>query len=224
MKLFIDTANCLQIKELDQSSIIDGVTTNPSLMAKEGIKGADNWIKHYTYICTLVNGPVSAEVIATDYNGMLKEAYELASLHKNIVVKIPMTKNGIKVISGLTTDGIKTNCTLIFTAAQALLAAKVGATYVSPFIGRLEDIDEDGLGLIKSIRTIYDQYKFDTQILAASIRNQKHLIKCAELGADVATVPYSILSELFNHPLTTKGLEQFLTDHAKLNGLQETLD
>jgi transaldolase len=217
MKLFIDTANCLQIRELEESSIIDGVTTNPSLMAKEGIKGHDNWIKHYAIICTLVNGPISAEVISTDYKEMLQEAYDLASLHKNIVVKIPMTKNGIKVISVLTTDGIKTNCTLIFTAAQALLAAKVGATYVSPFIGRLEDIDEDGLGLIKTIRTVYDQYNFKTQILAASIRNQNHLIKCAELGADVVTAPYSILSNMFDHPLTTKGLQQFLADHAKLN-------
>ena len=217
MKLFIDTANCLQIKELEELSIIDGVTTNPSLMAKEGIKGHDNWIKHYAIICTLVNGPISAEVISTDYKEMLQEAYDLASLHKNIVVKIPMTKNGIKVISVLTTDGIKTNCTLIFTAAQALLAAKVGATYVSPFIGRLEDINEDGLGLIKTIRTVYDQYNFKTQILAASIRNQNHLIKCAELGADVVTAPYSILSNMFDHPLTTKGLQQFLADHAKLN-------
>ena len=217
MKLFIDTANCMKIKELEESSIIDGVTTNPSLMAKEGIKGHDNWIKHYTIICTLVNGPISAEVISTDYKEMLQEAYDLASLHKNIVVKIPMTKNGIKVISVLTTDGIKTNCTLIFTAAQALLAAKVGATYVSPFIGRLEDINEDGLGLIKTIRTVYDQYNFKTQILAASIRNQNHLIKCAELGADVVTAPYSILSNMFDHPLTTKGLQQFLADHAKLN-------
>jgi transaldolase len=217
MRLFIDTANCLKIKELEESSIIDGVTTNPSLMAKEGIKGHDNWIKHYTIICTLVNGPISAEVISTDYKEMLQEAYGLASLHKNIVVKIPMTKNGIKVISVLTTDGIKTNCTLIFTAAQALLAAKVGATYVSPFIGRLEDINEDGLGLIKTIRTVYDQYNFKTQILAASIRNQNHLVKCAELGADVVTAPYSILSNMFDHPLTTKGLQQFLADHAKLN-------
>ena len=217
MKLFIDTANCMKIKELEESSIIDGVTTNPSLMAKEGIKGHDNWIKHYTIICTLVNGPISAEVISTDYKEMLQEAYDLASLHKNIVVKIPMTKNGIKVISVLTTDGIKTNCTLIFTAAQALLAAKVGATYVSPFIGRLEDINEDGLGLIKTIRTVYDQYNFKTQILAASIRNQNHLVKCAELGADVVTAPYSILSNMFDHPLTTKGLQQFLADHAKLN-------
>ena len=218
MKLFLDTANYPQIKELSQTAIIDGVTTNPSLMAKEGIEGKENWIKHYTAICALAVGPVSAEVIALDYKGMLEEAYELASLHKNIVVKIPMTKNGIKVIYELTTKGIKTNCTLIFTAAQALLAAKAGATYVSPFIGRLEDINEDGLGLIKSIRSIYDQFNFETQILAASIRNQNHIVRCAELGADVVTAPYSILMEMFDHPLTTKGLEQFLADHKRLNG------
>lgn len=218
MKLFLDTANYPQIKELSQTAIIDGVTTNPSLMAKEGIEGKENWIKHYTAICALAVGPVSAEVIALDYNGMLEEAYELASLHKNIVVKIPMTKNGIKVIYELTTKGIKTNCTLIFTAAQALLAAKAGATYVSPFIGRLEDINEDGLGLIKSIRSIYDQFHFETQILAASIRNQNHIVRCAELGADVVTAPYSILVQMFDHPLTTKGLDQFLADHKRLNG------
>ena len=218
MKLFLDTANYPQIKELSQTAIIDGVTTNPSLMAKEGIEGKENWIKHYTAICALAVGPVSAEVIALDYKGMLEEAYELASLHKNIVVKIPMTKNGIKVIYELATKGIKTNCTLIFTAAQALLAAKAGATYVSPFIGRLEDINEDGLGLIKSIRSIYDQFHFETQILAASIRNQNHIVRCAELGADVVTAPYSILVQMFDHPLTTKGLEQFLADHKRLNG------
>ena len=218
MKLFLDTANYPQIKELSQTAIIDGVTTNPSLMAKEGIEGKENWIKHYTAICALSVGPVSAEVIALDYKGMLEEAYELASLHKNIVVKIPMTKNGIKVIYELTTKGIKTNCTLIFTAAQALLAAKAGATYVSPFIGRLEDINEDGLGLIKSIRSIYDQFNFETQILAASIRNQNHIVRCAELGADVVTAPYSILVQMFDHPLTTKGLDQFLADHKRLNG------
>ena len=218
MKLFLDTANYPQIKELSQTAIIDGVTTNPSLMAKEGIEGKENWIKHYTAICSLAVGPVSAEVIALDYKGMLEEAYELASLHKNIVVKIPMTKNGIKVIYELTTKGIKTNCTLIFTAAQALLAAKAGATYVSPFIGRLEDINEDGLGLIKSIRSIYDQFNFETQILAASIRNQNHIVRCAELGADVVTAPYSILVQMFDHPLTTKGLDQFLADHKRLNG------
>ena len=217
MKLFIDTAHLQHITELSQLSIIDGVTTNPSLMAKEGIIGKENWMNHYKTICNCTTGPISAEVIATDYEGMLQEAYELARLHKNIVVKIPMTKNGIKVIDDLATKGIKTNCTLIFTAAQALLAAKAGATYVSPFIGRLEDINEDGLGLIKSIRSIYDQFHFETQILAASIRNQNHIIRCAELGADVVTAPYSILIQMFDHPDTTKGLEQFLADHARLN-------
>ena len=216
MKLFIDTANTPLIKELSEFSIIDGVTTNPSLMAKEGIKD-EACVEHYVRICNLINGPVSAEVIATDYEGMLKEALILAKLHKNIVVKIPMTKSGIQTIQKLSTKGIKTNCTLVFSSAQALLAAKAGATYVSPFIGRLEDINEDGLGLIKSIRSIFDNYGFETQILAASIRSQEHLIRCAELGADVVTAPYSIINELFNHPLTTKGLEQFLADHAALN-------
>ena len=218
MKLFIDSANYQQIKELNLLSIIDGVTTNPSLMAKEGIEGKENWIKHYSTICKLVDGPISAEVIATDYEGMLKEGFELAALHKNIVVKIPMTKNGIRAINELTKKEIKTNCTLIFTPAQALLAAKAGATYVSPFIGRLEDINEDGLGLIKSIRTIFDKFNFESQILAASIRNQNHFLKCAELGANVLTAPYSIIEKLFDHPLTTKGLAQFLADHKRLNG------
>ena len=219
MKLFLDSANIPQIKELNDLSTIDGVTTNPSLMAKEGIKGSENWIKHYVSICKLINGPISAEVISTSYMEMLQEAYDFTRLHKNIVIKIPMTKSGLKVISELAKENIKTNCTLIFTAAQALLAAKAGATYVSPFIGRLEDVNEDGLGLISSIRCIYDNYNFSTQILAASIRNQNHLVKCAELGADVVTAPYSIIMEMFDHPLTTKGLEQFLADHAKLNDL-----
>ena len=187
-------------------------------MAKEEIRGPKNWTKHYSTICSLVEGPVSAEVIATNYKNMLEEAYKLARLHNNIVVKIPMTKAGIQVISVLSKENIKTNCTLVFTAAQALLAAKAGATYISPFIGRLEDINEDGLGLIKSIRTIFDNYSFETQIIAASIRNQNHIVKCAELGADVATAPYSIIMEMFDHALTTKGLDQFLADHAKLNG------
>ena len=217
MKLFIDTANCTQIKDLNASYSIDGVTTNPSLMAKEGIKGMQNWLKHYKTICNIIDGPVSAEVIATDFEGMLTEGIQLASLHPNIVVKIPMTKNGIKAIHKLTAKGIKTNCTLIFTAAQALLAAKAGASFVSPFIGRLDDINEDGLKLIKQIRTIFDNYNFETQILAASIRSNYHLIKCAELGADAATVPYTLINELFDHPLTTKGLKQFLDDYAKLN-------
>tara|TARA_B110000977_G_scaffold193784_1_gene269281 strand:+ start:244 stop:897 length:654 start_codon:yes stop_codon:yes gene_type:complete len=217
MKLFIDTADTKLIKELSELNIIDGVTTNPSLMAKEGIKD-EACDDHYVRICNLLNGPVSAEVIATDFAGMLKESLILAKLHENIVVKIPMTKSGIQTIHKLSTKGIQTNCTLVFSSAQALLAAKAGATYVSPFIGRLEDINEDGLGLIKSIRTIFDNYGFKTQILAASIRTPNHLIKCAELGADVVTAPYSIINELFNHSLTTKGLEQFLADHAALNG------
>jgi len=217
MKLFIDTANTSQIKELVAYNIISGVTTNPSLMAKEGISGKQNCHKRYVDICEIVNGPVSAEVISTDCKGMLDEAFELAELHPNIVIKIPMIKEGIKAIYELNNKGIKTNCTLIFSAAQALLAAKAGATYVSPFIGRLDDINEDGLELIKSIRTIYDNYNYDTNILAASIRNEEHVVKCAELGADFATIPYSLLDKLFDHPLTSKGLEIFLADHAKLN-------
>ena len=217
MKLFIDTANTSQIKELVAYNIISGVTTNPSLMAKEGISGKQNCHKRYVDICEIVNGPVSAEVISTDCKGMLDEAFELAELHPNIVIKIPMIKEGIKAIYELNNKGIKTNCTLIFSAAQALLAAKAGATYVSPFIGRLDDINEDGLELIKSIRTIYDNYNYDTNILAASIRNEEHVVKCAELGADYATIPYSLLDKLFDHPLTSKGLEIFLADHAKLN-------
>ena len=217
MKLFIDTANTSQIKELVAYNIISGVTTNPSLMAKEGISGKQNCHKRYIDICEIVNGPVSAEVISTDCKGMLDEAFELAELHPNIVIKIPMIKEGIKAIYELNNKGIKTNCTLIFSAAQALLAAKAGATYVSPFIGRLDDINEDGLELIKSIRTIYDNYNYDTNILAASIRNEEHVVKCAELGADFATIPYSLLDKLFDHPLTSKGLEIFLADHAKLN-------
>lgn len=216
MRFFIDTANTSLIKELSDLNIIDGVTTNPSLMAKEGIKD-EACIAHYKHICELTNGPVSAEVIATDFNGMLEEGHALAKLHKNIVVKIPMTKNGVQAIQELTSHGIKTNCTLVFSAAQALLAAKAGATYVSPFIGRLEDVDEDGLGLIKSIRTIFNNYQLETQILAASIRNQNHIVTCAELGADVVTAPYALLNKLFEHPLTSKGLEQFLADHASLN-------
>jgi transaldolase len=217
MILFIDSANLIQIKELNSLGITSGVTTNPSIMAKEGVEGKENWLKHYIAICNSAVGPVSAEVIATDYIGMLKEAQHLASLHANIVVKIPITKEGLQVIRQLSAENIKTNCTLIFTSAQALLAAKAGATYVSPFIGRLDDIDENGLEVIKSIRTIYDNYKFKTKILAASIRSQEHIIKCAEIGADVITAPYPILIKLIEHPLTSKGLETFLADHARLN-------
>ena len=217
MKLFIDTANLNHINELVTYNIISGVTTNPSLMAKEGISGKENCHKRYIDICELVDGPVSAEVISTDHKGMLDEAYELNALHPNIVIKIPMIKEGIKAIYELNKNGIKTNCTLIFSAAQALLAAKAGATYVSPFIGRLDDINEDGLELIKSIRRIYDNYNFETNILAASIRSKYHINKCAEIGTDFATIPYSLINQLFDHPLTTKGLEIFLADHAKLN-------
>jgi transaldolase len=220
MQIFIDSANLDQISELHTLNIATGVTTNPSLMAKEGIIGEANWHKHYITICKTIKAPTSAEVIATDYDEMLSEAKHLASLHANIVVKIPITKAGLQVISKLNSLGIKTNCTLIFTTPQALLAAKAGATYVSPFIGRLNDIGEDGLGLIKSIRTIFDNYQFETKILAASIRSQEQVNQCALLGADVITAPYSILSTLIDHQLTDKGLKQFLADHAKLNKIQ----
>lgn len=217
MKLFIDTANKEHIKELASYKIISGVTTNPSLMAKEGISGIENCHNHYIEICNLVDGPVSAEVISTDCEGMLQEAYKLAELHPNIVIKIPMIKEGVKAIYKLTEKNIKTNCTLIFSANQAMIAAKAGATYVSPFIGRLYDINEDGLKLIESIRTIFDNYNFKTNILAASIRSLEHVKQCAELGSDYATIPYKLLDQLFDHPLTTKGLKLFLEDHARLN-------
>jgi transaldolase len=217
MKFFIDTANLDQIKEAEDLGILDGVTTNPSLMAKEGITGKQNIINHYIAICDMVDGPVSAEVIATDYEGMIREGKELAALHKNIVVKIPMIKEGIKAINHFTEIGIKTNCTLVFSAGQALLAAKAGATYVSPFIGRLDDVSTDGTELIAQIRLIYDNYMYETQILAASIRHTMHIIKCAEIGADVMTGPLSSINALFNHPLTDKGLAQFLADYNKGN-------
>jgi len=217
MKFFIDTANLDQIKEAQALGILDGVTTNPSLMAKEGITGKEKIIQHYLDICNIVDGPVSAEVIATDYEGMIREGEELAKLHENIVVKIPMIKEGIKAISYFTSKGIKTNCTLVFSVGQALLAAKAGATYVSPFLGRLDDVSTDGLRLIEDIRLIYDNYMFETQILAASIRNTMHIIKCAELGSDVMTGPLSSINGLFKHPLTDSGLAQFLADYNKGN-------
>ncbi len=217
MKFFIDTANLEQIKEAQALGILDGVTTNPSLMAKEGITGKANIIQHYLDICNIVDGPVSAEVIATDYDGMIREGEELAKLHKNIVVKIPMIKEGIKAISYFTSKGIKTNCTLVFSVGQALLAAKAGATYVSPFLGRLDDVSTDGLRLIEDIRLIYDNYMYETQILAASIRHTMHIIKCAEIGSDVMTGPLSSINGLFKHPLTDSGLEQFLADYNKGN-------
>ncbi len=218
MKFFIDTANLAQIKEANDLGVLDGVTTNPSLMAKEGIKGADNILKHYVAICNIVDGDVSAEVIATDYEGIIKEGTNLAALHPNIVVKVPMIKDGIRAIKYFSSQGIRTNCTLVFTAGQALLAAKAGATYVSPFIGRLDDISYDGLELIKQIILIYDNYGYETQVLAASIRHTMHLLKCAELGADVATCPLNVITALLKHPLTDSGLATFLADHAKVNG------
>ncbi|MDE0791227.1 MAG: fructose-6-phosphate aldolase [Flavobacteriales bacterium] len=217
MKFFIDTANLSDIKEAQDMGILDGVTTNPSLMAKEGISGHDNVIKHYQDICDIVDGDVSAEVIATDFEGMVKEGEALAELDDKIVVKIPMIKDGIKAIRYFTDKGIKTNCTLVFSAGQALLAAKAGATYVSPFIGRLDDISTDGMGLIDTIRLIYDNYGYETEILAASVRHPMHIIQCAELGADVMTGPLSAINALLKHPLTDSGLATFLADHSKAN-------
>ena len=217
MKFFIDTANLDQIKEAQDLGVLDGVTTNPSLMAKEGITGRANILKHYVDICNIVDGPVSAEVISTDYEGMIKEGKELAALHKNIVVKVPMIKDGVKAIRYFTDNNIPTNCTLVFSAGQALLAAKAGATFVSPFIGRLDDVSTDGLALIESIRLIYDNYAYDTQILAASVRHPMHIIKCAELGSDVMTGPLSAILALLKHPLTDSGLAQFLADYNKGN-------
>jgi transaldolase len=218
MKFFIDTANLNDIKEAQDLGILDGVTTNPSLMAKEGIKGKDNIYRHYKAICDLVDGDVSAEVIATDFKGMIEEGEELVTIDPKIVVKVPMIKDGIKAIRYFSNNGIRTNCTLVFSAGQALLAAKAGATYVSPFIGRLDDIGTDGLELIAQIKNIYDNYGYPTQILAASVRHTMHLLECAEIGADVATCPLSVITSLLKHPLTTSGLETFLADHKKVNG------
>lgn len=215
MKFFIDTANLEQIAIANDLGVLDGVTTNPSLMAKENISGEEAVRKHYKAICDLVDGDVSAEVIATDYDHIIKEGLALAALHENIVVKVPMTKDGVKAIRYFSEQGIRTNCTLVFSAGQALLAAKAGATYVSPFVGRLDDISTDGLSLIEDIRTIYDNYGYETQILAASIRHNMHIIACAKLGADVMTGPLSAILGLLKHPLTDKGLEQFLADHAR---------
>ena len=218
MKFFIDTANLAEIQEAQDFGILDGVTTNPSLMAKEGISGKDNIFRHYKAICNIVDGDVSAEVIATDFEGMIREGEELAELDEKIVVKIPMIRDGVKALKYFSEKGIKTNCTLVFSAGQALLAAKAGASYVSPFIGRLDDTGYDGIDLIEQIRTIFDNYGFDTEILAASIRNPIHIIKCAEIGADVMTGPLSAILALLKHPLTENGLKQFLADHAKVNG------
>jgi len=217
MKFFIDTANLEQIKEAEALGVLDGVTTNPSLMAKEGITGSDNILKHYVAICEAVEGDVSAEVIATDLAGMIKEGEALAALHPQIVVKIPMIEEGVKALKYFADQGIKTNCTLVFSAGQALLAAKAGATYVSPFIGRLDDISTDGLNLIEEIREIYDNYSFETQILAASVRHTMHVIDCAKIGADVMTGPLSSIKGLLKHPLTDIGLAKFLEDYKKGN-------
>ncbi|EAY30593.1 fructose-6-phosphate aldolase [Microscilla marina] len=215
MKFFIDTANLKEIQEAQDLGVLDGVTTNPSLMAKEGISGKHNVMAHYARICDIVDGDVSAEVIATDYEGMVAEGEELAAIHPRIVVKIPMIKDGVRALKYFSKQGIKTNCTLVFSSGQALLAAKAGATYVSPFIGRLDDVSTDGLQLIDQIVHIYNTYEFNTQVLAASVRHTMHLIKCAELGADVATCPSNVILGLLKHPLTDIGLSKFLSDHKK---------
>jgi transaldolase len=217
MKFFIDTANLEQIREAQNLGVLDGVTTNPSLMAKEGITGRDNILKHYVDICNIVDGDVSAEVIATEYDAMIKEGEELANLHEQIVVKLPMIKDGVKACKYFSDKGIRTNVTLVFSAGQAILAAKAGATYVSPFIGRLDDISTDGLNLIAEIRHIYDNYAFNTQILAASVRHTMHVIDCAKIGADVMTGPLSSIEGLLKHPLTDSGLAKFLADYKKGN-------
>ncbi len=217
MKFFVDTANLDQIREAQDLGVLDGVTTNPSLMAKEGITGHDKILKHYVDICNIVDGDVSAEVIATDFEGMVKEGEVLAELHEQIVVKLPMIKDGIKAAKYFSDKGIRTNVTLVFSAGQALLAAKAGATYVSPFIGRLDDISTDGLVLIAEIRQIYDNFGFETQILAASVRHTMHIIDCAKIGADVITGPLSSIEGLLKHPLTDIGLAKFLADYKKGN-------
>ncbi|HPB01766.1 MAG: fructose-6-phosphate aldolase [Bacteroidales bacterium] len=213
MKFFIDTANLKEIETARNWGILDGVTTNPSLMAKEGIKGQNNILKHYVDICNIVDGDVSAEVIALDFDGMMREAEILASLHKNIVVKVPMTKDGIKAVKHLSSEGIKTNCTLVFSAGQSILAAKAGATYVSPFVGRLDDISADGMALIAQMVNIFSMQEYETQILAASLRHPMHIVQCAEYGANVVTCPFKTIEQLFHHPLTDIGLAKFMEDY-----------
>lgn len=213
MKFFIDTANLKEIETARNWGILDGVTTNPSLMAKEGIKGQNNILKHYVDICNIVDGDVSAEVIALDFDGMMREAEILASLHKNIVVKVPMTKDGIKAVKHLSSEGIKTNCTLVFSAGQSILAAKAGATYVSPFVGRLDDISADGMALITQMVNIFSMQEYETQILAASLRHPMHIVQCAEYGANVVTCPFKTIEQLFHHPLTDIGLAKFMEDY-----------
>ena len=216
MKFFIDTANLEQTREANDLGILDGVTTNPSLMAKEGIRGKENIINHYKTICSIVDGDVSAEVISTDFEGIVREGEELAKLDPQIVVKVPVIKDGIKAIRYFSDKGIKTNCTLVFSAGQAILAAKAGATYVSPFIGRLDDISTNGIELIGQIVDIYKYYGYDTQVLAASIRHTMHILECAEVGADVVTCPLDPILGLLKHPLTDIGLAKFLADHNKI--------
>lgn len=218
MKFFIDTANLDQIREAYEMGVLDGVTTNPSLMAKEGIKGVENQRKHYVDICNIVNGDVSAEVIATDYEGIIREGEELATLNPHIVVKVPCIADGIRAIRYFSSKGIRTNCTLVFSVSQALLAAKAGATYVSPFVGRLDDISEDGIGLVANIVSMYRTYGYTTQVLAASIRHTAHIIQCIEVGADVATCPLAAIKGLLKHPLTDSGLQKFLEDYKRVNG------
>ena len=218
MKFFIDTANLDQIRQAYEMGVLDGVTTNPSLMAKEGIKGKENQHKHYVDICNIVKSDVSAEVISTDYEGMIAEGEELAALNEHIVIKLPCTADGIRAVKYFSEKGMKTNCTLVFSVGQALLAAKAGATYVSPFVGRLDDISEDGVGLIKEIVDMYNYYGYATQVLAASIRHTRHIIDCLKAGADVATCPLAAIKGLLNHPLTDIGLEKFHADYKKVNG------
>ena len=218
MKFFIDTANLDQIREANELGVLDGVTTNPSLMAKEGIRGVENQRKHYLEICGIVGGDVSAEVIATDLEGMIKEGREIAAIHPNMVVKIPMTVEGLKAVKVLSSEGIKTNVTLIFSANQAILAANAGATYVSPFLGRLDDISQPGIELIRQISEIFDIYGYDTEIIAASIRNPIHVTDCALAGADIATIPYKVIEQMTKHPLTDQGIEKFQADYRAVFG------
>ena len=218
MKFFIDTANLDQIREANELGVLDGVTTNPSLMAKEGIRGVENQRKHYLDICEIVGGDVSAEVIATDLEGMIKEGREIAAIHPNMVVKIPMTVEGLKAVKVLSSEGIKTNVTLIFSANQAILAANAGATYVSPFLGRLDDISQPGIELIRQISEIFDIYGYDTEIIAASIRNPIHVTDCALAGADIATIPYKVIEQMTKHPLTDQGIEKFQADYRAVFG------
>jgi len=217
MKFFIDAANLNEIKEANSLGILDGVTTNPSLMAKDGVTGQNNILKRYVDICEIVDGDVSAEVIATDFKGIVREGEALAELHDNIVVKVPMIKDGIKALKYFSENGIRTNCTLVFSAGQAILAAKAGASYVSPFMGRIDDITWDGTALIGQLVEIYANYGYETEILAASIRSPLHIVNCAELGADVVTAPLKAILGLLNHPLTDVGLEKFLADYRKGN-------